>query len=147
MICNCTPKIYIKMKKISLCGGALMLSLVASSSVIYDKMNFTTTDGTSYEVPAEGLCITVEGENLSIVAKDRTITIPLASLSTMQFVDNLGFIDSLTSASDDSVTVYGLDGVSVGTYSSAAKAMESLSAGIYLMKDNEGKTFKIKVEK
>ena len=99
-------------------------------------------------VPA-GLSMTVEGDHLIVQPKgEEQITFALNDLKGMEFSDDntLG-VDKLLNDGSQSFTIYNLDGVKAGEYTSINEAAAVLSQGAYVIKGNNGKTVKILIGK
>lgn len=125
---------------------SVLMSL--SSYAAYPSMEFVTTDGASHVIGASGLVITTDGENLSATNTDKdALTLPLASVVSMEFSDKEASVAVITAATGGEVTAYGIDGVEMGKFKSMQDAVSLLSPGIYLFKDDASQTVKIKVEK
>lgn len=125
---------------------ALIPSLASAGR--YNSLKFTSNSGETYTVATSNLEIQVNGENLTF--SNTNLMIPLSSLVSMEFSDfddSTAEIDSIISDCRDGVTVYNINGTSVGSFDSYTEALASLSQGIYVIKDSNGNSFKISVEK
>ena len=139
------------MKKFSLLF--LMVSMMALPSSLafagrYNSLKFTYNSGETYTIATDNLEIQVNGENLTFSNTD--IMIPLSSLVSMEFMDydnNPAEINSVSFVDKGAVTVYTVNGISVGSFDSCADALSSLGKGVYVVKDSIGNSLKISVGK
>ena len=125
---------------------ALPSSLAMAGS--YSSLKFTSSTGETYMVATNNLEILVNGEKLTFSNTD--LSIPLSSLISMEFtdyVDSLAAIDTVNFDGNGLVTVYNIDGTSVGSFDSYTDALSSLSQGVYVIKDANGNSLKISVGK
>ena len=98
--------------------------------------------------PQNNLEILVNGENLTFSNTD--LTIPVSSLISMEFTDyddSPAAIDTVKFDGNGLVTVYNIDGTSVGSFDSYTDALSSLGKGVYVVKDTIGNSLKISVGK
>lgn len=135
------------MKKFLLMAIALVMSATASAG--YGYMLFYTNQSTDPEVIAtENLVITIDDENLMISnSKDRPLTLPLSTVSAMEFSAGSYSSVGLVSETDGKVSLYSADGLPVGDFSSLDEAVGSLPAGIYVIRKTNGDTVKIMIGK
>ena len=139
------------MKKISL-QFLMMLMMVLIPSLAfagrYTTLKFTSDSGEIYNIATNNLEILVNGENLTFNNTD--LAIPLSSLVSMEFTDydeSSAAIDAVTFDGNGVVTVYNVNGSSVGSFDSYTEALASLSQGVYVIKDANGNSLKISVGK
>ena len=131
----------------------LLLSMMAISSSVaiagrYCSLKFTSNSGETYTVATNNLEILVNGENLTFSNTD--LMIPLTSLVSMEFTDyddSPAAIDTVKFDGDGLVTVYNIDGTSLGSFDSYTDALSSLGKGVYVVKDTIGNSLKISVGK
>lgn len=110
-------------------------------------MAFLSTDGSICTMDAEGLEMTVAGGNLIVTNGTDSHEFTLTDLSKMYFTGEAALKELLSdSEADQAVTVFTADGRAAGKFESAAKAVNSLPAGIYLVSTASGKNFKIAVK-
>ena len=139
------------MRKISyLFFMVLMMALSTSLAMAgrYNSLKFTSNSGETYTVAASNLEILVDSEKLTFNNTD--LTIPLSSLVSMEFTDdgdNPAEIDTVISGGNEVITVYNISGTPVGSFDSYAEALASLSQGVYVIKDANGNSLKIRVGK
>ena len=137
------------MKKLFTLLAGIVLSVTASYGSAYLCL-YTVEGGDSPEVVvSDGLTMTVDGDNLIVQPKDdEPITFALNELKGMEFSDDttLG-VDKLLNDGSQSFTIYNLDGVKAGEYTSINEAAAALSQGAYVIKGNNGKTVKILIGK
>ena len=139
------------MKKFSL-QFLMMLMMVLIPSLAfagrYTTLKFTSDSGEIYNIATSNLEILVNGENLTFNNTD--LAIPLSSLVSMEFTDydeSSAAIDAVTFDGNGVVTVYNVNGSSVGSFDSYTEALASLSQGVYVIKDANGNSLKISVGK
>ena len=114
----------------------------------YSSLMFTSNSGEKYTIATNNLEILVNDENLTFSNTD--LTIPLSSLISMEFTDyddSPAAIDTVKLDGDGLVTVYNIDGTSVGSFDSYTDALSSLVKGVYVVKDTIGNSLKISVGK
>ena len=139
------------MKNFSLLFLMVSLMVLPSSLVMagrYSSLMFTSNTGEKYTVATNNLEILVNGENLTFSNTD--LTIPLSSLISMEFTDyddSPATIDTVKFDGNGLVTVYNIDGTSVGSFDSYTDALSSLGKGVYVVKDTIGNSLKISVGK
>ena len=139
------------MKKILSFFLFLLMIFVApslASAGSYSTLKFTSNTGETYSVATNNLEILVNGENLTF--SNTNLLIPLSSLVSMEFTDyddSPAAIDSVKFDGNGIVTVYNIDGTSVGTFDSYTDALSSLGKGVYVLKDTNGNSLKIRVGK
>ena len=136
------------MKKILLC---LFVGLVAfsASAASYSFMQFTDKDGNSQYVSANGLTITIDGASLVVTnSSGDELTFEAADLVSMKFTNSNGSNAIKTiSFENGEVEAYGLDGLYAGKYQTVDEAKNSLSNGVYVLKNGQGETIKIVVSR
>ena len=139
------------MKKITLLFLMMLLTALVPSLAFagkYNSLKFTSSTGETYTVATNNLEILVNGEKLTFSNTD--LTIPLSSLISMEFTDYDGSpaaIDTVNFDVNGLVTVYNIDGTSVGSFDSYTDALSSLGKGVYVVKDTIGNSLKISVRK
>ena len=139
------------MKKFSLLFFMLLTMALTPSLAFagrYNSLKFTSNTGETYTVATNNLEILVDGENLTFSNTD--LTILLSSLISMEFindVDDPAAIDTVKFDGNGLVTVYNIDGTSLGSFDSYNDALSSLGKGVYVVKDTNGNSLKISVGK
>lgn len=139
------------MKKFSLLFSIVSMMLLSPSLTLagrFSTLKFTSNSGETYTVATNNLEILVDGENLTF--SNTNLLVPLSSLVSMEFTeydDSPAEIDKVRFDGNGLVTVYSINGTSVGTFDSYAQALSSLSQGLYVIKDANGSSLKITVEK
>ena len=113
----------------------------------FNAMEFRTTDGSTQTIGTAGLVITLDGGNIKVTnsAGDELIY-DATNLQSMQFTSTSG-IEAIDLKNVESVEVYDLGGVRIAEFKSSHEAYSSLDAGIYILKDKSGRTFKVSVKK
>ena len=137
------------MKKLFALVAGIVLSVTASYGSEFLCL-YTVEGGNTPEVVySAGLTMTVDGDNLLVQPKEGDpIRFALNDLKGMEFSDDttLG-VDKLLNDGSQSFTIYNLDGVKAGEYTSINEAAAALSHGAYVIKGNNGKTVKILIGK
>lgn len=128
------------MKKLALIT-ALALSAVAAQAE-YQSMIFRTADGAEESVGLEGLKMSFADGNMMVSNNSQNLTLPLASLSSMEFSLIATGISSALAESGE-VTVYSIDGICRGSFANIPAVKASLPAGTYIVAQSNGKTRKI----
>lgn len=120
-----------------------------SAAFAYTHLQFKVADGTSQHLTADGLVITFSSGNLTVNnTRGETLTLPLSSISSLNFSDGPTLIESINaSLKDNAVTAYSINGVVSGRFSSYDEARKSLSPGIYILRDDNCNTTKILIGK
>lgn len=132
----------IYMKKFLLSTLVIMASLNAWAD--YNFMVFNYSNGEAVAIQADGLSITVEGNQLEITnSKGESLSIEASALASMQFTntDPAGIKDILSVGQE--ITVFNLEGICVGKFESIDHARNSLAQGIYIIKNLKGETVKL----
>ena len=126
----------------------MALSTASATAGRYNTLTFTSNGGETYSVSTNNLEILISGDNLSFNNTD--IIIPLSTLMSMEFADyddSPAGVDSFVTDGSGAVTVFTIDGTVVGAFGSYSVALRSLTRGIYVIKDENGKSIKVKVGK
>ena len=139
------------MKKLSFLLFMTMVLILPASLAHggkYNSLRFNSDSGEIYTVATNNLEILVDGESLSFSNID--LIIPLSSLVSMEFTDfddNPAGIDSAIPNSESAVTVFNMGGVIIGSFESYSQALSSLNQGVYVIKDANGNSLKVRVGK
>ena len=139
------------MKKKSLLFSLLLIAALFPSAAFsgrYNSLKFTSVSGETYTLASDNLEIFVEGENLAF--NNTELTLPLSSLVSMEFTDTYdspSAIEDIVFDRDGAVKVYDLGGTPTGSFDSFSEALASLPKGIYVIKDSNGYSLKVTVEK
>lgn len=131
------------MKKSFLASIAAAAALMAAADD--SCMMFEMADGTRHSIASAGLEIVYADGQMRASNGTTTLTLPLASLKSMQFA--VMAAADVTTADDCAVTLYTVDGVEAGRYASFADAFRSLPAGIYVAVKANGETLKLMIRK
>lgn len=111
----------------------------------FETLVFKSATGESYSVDTRGLEMYFKDGKLTF--SNTELTIPVASLVSMEFSDNSGVGEtSSDSDSDGSVEVFTVDGIRKGEFSSLQEANGALKKGLYIVRLRGRKTFKIRIE-
>lgn len=133
------------MKKLTVIAAVALMTLPCRSE--NDSMVFRTSDGAVHTLNAQGLDITFAEGNMTAANQAQTITLPLASLTSMEFGPGSSSLAESLSEITGQVTVYSVNGVETGTFPTIASAISDLPEGIFIVKYAEDKTLKIIVRK
>lgn len=133
------------MKKILLSLAIAALSLPAFA----DELNlvFTTSDGSTWPIAASSLEIKFVDGNMVATNGSESLTLSVASLSSMKFASKAAGVAEESVAVDGEVSVTGINGVGFGSFQSADEACSNLAPGVYLLKHKSGEVSKIIVRK
>lgn len=122
--------------KRSLFLGAVALCAVMMQAADYPYLVFTNTGGTSTVLSVSNLTLAVSGSSLQVTNTDGTTSFTLTDLANMQFSADgsaLTAIDHVLDAGQ-SVTVFSVTGVSIGTFENLLETVRTLPAGAYIIK-------------
>lgn len=134
------------MKKIALFISSLLLA--ASASADYQSMLFKLTDGSERLAALSGLDMSFSDDCLCVSQGGDTFSIPLSRLASMEFSSLPAAVSPVSSSPEETeFRVYGIAGISCGTFRSLSEAKASLPAGTYISINNIGQTFKFVVTK
>ena len=136
------------MKKLFTLIAGIVLSVTASYGSEFLCLYTVEGGDTPEVVVSDGLTMTVNGDNLIVKSKEGEKIFQLNELKGMEFSDDttLG-VGKLLNDGSQSFTIYNLDGVKAGEYTSINEAAAALSHGAYVIKGNNGKTVKILIGK
>lgn len=126
---------------------ALLLITTICSELMaedYQVMTFENNDGSQTSIAASGLTITFANGQLIGVNGNTSMTLPLTQLQKM-FFSNTTSIDSPAKSDDTPTSIYTLNGVLVGMFSSFDEAKSQLHSGVYIVKTDK-KTFKTTIK-
>lgn len=133
------------MKRFYLAGIVVMAAICAQAD--YSTMVFKTTDGQTHSLSLTGLNIEFDATSMIVKNADTTLTLPLASLSTMEFSDGSTVVVENFIADFTNCEVFSSSGVAIGRFESIENAAASLPSGIYVLQYANGETTKIVVSK
>ena len=123
------------MKKIGFMLTMLVCAVMAQAGE-YAYLVFTNTEGTKTALSVSDLSMTVNGTQLEITNVNGSVNFTLTDLAAMQFsVDGETLpegIDNVLNA-DAPVTVFAINGMALGTFSSMLQAVQQLDRGTYVM--------------
>lgn len=121
-------------------------TLLGNEAYDYPYLTLQANDGSLTSLSVESLTITISNGELVVTNGDGTQTFPLASLNKMFFAETAettGISEAIET--DETVCVYSLNGISLGTYPSMRAARSALRPGFYIMKTSS-KTIKLSVK-
>ena len=113
----------------------------------YAYLVFTNTEGTKTALSVTDLTMTVNGAQLDVTNAEGTVQFTLTDLAAMQFsVDGESLpqgVDNVLIA-EAPVTVYAINGMSLGAFSSMLQAVQQVGRGTYVIVQS-GKSQKLVV--
>lgn len=112
----------------------------------FQSMQFATQSGEPQYMPLEGLEIVFQNGNMLAVAGERSLTISLADLVSMEFSDDEAGV-AFTFKDGEPFSVYSASGIYCGKFDSFSVMKDSLADGVYVIKKNDGTSFKINVKR
>lgn len=125
---------------------ALIPSLASAGR--YNSLKFTSNTGETYTISTNNMEILIADRNLTF--SNTNIIIPLSSLVSMEFADyeeGASLVEGPVFDRECAVMVYNLNGTTVGYFDSYSEALGSLGKGLYVIKDANGNSLKVNVEK
>lgn len=141
------------MKKFLLTGVLALAFLGAKAD--YTSMTFSTLDDVEHVIDISGLEIGFVDGKLVATSDNSTLTLPMSSLKSMQFSNDdptdpepePSAIATVGADCASSVTLYSIDGVCRGVFSSINEASQTLPKGVYILKTETGFNTKIAIRK
>lgn len=126
---------------------AALLATVSAYADDYGYFIFQKADGTLVSLASESLSMTFSDGKLVATNGTESCTLPLSELSKMFFssADATGIDSAKATDGDNSLEVFSLQGVSLGSFVTLDAARKSLPSGVYIVKTNV-RTFKIAVK-
>ena len=131
----CT-EIEMNMKKTLITLTLMMALATAALADDYPYLAFQTADGTVKAVSVTSLTLTFSNGQLVATNGDGTYSFSLADLNKMFFTNEPTAVPSplLWDGEGETVEVFSLTGISLGTFRSIASAQEQLTEGVYVVK-------------
>ena len=155
-----------------LLGLLIIVGLSVNEIQAYDYLELVKTDGSKKTVSTQGLEIDVTPGRFAITNETgETLNVTFTDLRSMVFTNveiqdngdvwndeepdsddgekpgnNPSLLDK-TIVNDAPVEVFAIDGTYLGQYASIAEASHNLSSGIYVMRDENKNSIKIKIGK
>ena len=113
----------------------------------YDYLAFRSNDGTEISLSVSNLKITFSNGQLVAVNSETNQTFSLSDLNKMYFTNSAitNIEEVLPTDLDTEVEIFTTSGVSKGRYNNLNQARQTLSKGVYIVKQSE-KTYKIAVK-
>ena len=105
----------------------------------YAYLVFTNTEGTKTALSVTDMTLNVNGAQLDVTNVDGSVSFTLTDLAAMQFsVDGENLPEGMENVlnADGSVTVYAINGMSLGSFSSMIQAVQQLDKGTYVIVQN-----------
>ena len=135
------------MRKIGVVLAVLVCSMLTHAGD-YAYLVFTNTVGSKTALPVANLTMTVNGAQLDVTNAEGTVHFTLTDLAAMQFsTDGESLPEGIENVlnADAPLTVYSVNGMSLGTFNSLVQAVQQLDKGTYVMVQN-GKSQKMIVK-
>ena len=133
------------MKKVCMIAAVLLLSATSAFALPY-MCFYTSGSDTPAAIGTVGLSIDVNDTELTAAnTAGEKLTFPLNTLTAMEFSWDTLSVGALPSAAEP-CTVYTLDGLRAGEFTSLEQALAELPAGLYVINTN-GKSVKILIGK
>ncbi len=132
------------MKRILLVASLIVgIGSVQADEYQYPYLVLQTSDGSSKALSVESLTLTVSDGQLIATNSAGTQTFTLSELSSMRFSESATAVTEIeVETAEETVEVFSLAGVAMGSYDNLQSAEQALPAGIYIVKSNQ-KTSKI----
>ena len=137
------------MKKFLICLLAGFATLTASAAS-YSYLQFTDKAGNSEYVSTEGLTIIVDGSNLTVTnSAGSEFKFDANELVSMKFTNSNAGSNGIKSIKFENgeVEAYSIDGSYAGKFGDVNDARGSLPNGVYVLKNAQGESIKIVVNK
>lgn len=133
------------MKKYLLSAASLIAAFAMHAE--FNRLVFRTIDGNVQSVGLTDLNITFTDTGMIATADGESVEIALNSLVSMEFENNPADVNEIAAPEsiNGKVSLYTADGKHIGDYDSLISASYKLSAGIYIMKAENGITYKVKI--
>lgn len=130
----------------------LLLAILAVISIgvhaEYNRLLFRTVSGEEQSVGVTDLNITYANGEMIATSGKELVKLPLTSLKSMEFVyTESGAVGFVSSDSDGEVAVFSVNGICLGNFDSKSDALNTLPAGIYVLKSKNGVTCKVSIGK
>ena len=135
------------MRKIGIVLAVLVCSMLTHAGD-YAYLVFTNTVGSKTALSVANLTMTVNGAQLDVTNAEGTVHFTLTDLAAMQFsTDGESLPEGIENVlnADAPLTVYSVNGMSLGTFNSLVQAVQQLDKGTYVMVQN-GKSQKLIVK-
>lgn len=133
------------MNKLLLASAITFVSLTALADESH--LVFKTSDGAVSSIAASGLDIKFSDGNMVATNATESLTLPLASLVSMEFGGPASRLAGILTETDGLVTVTSVSGTLLGSFSSLSVAQSSLAPGIYVVRHASGDVTKILIGK
>ena len=117
---------------------AVCCAMMAQAAT-YSYLVFTNTSGTTTAFEVSNLTLTVSGSNLQVTNDEGTVNLVLTELASMQFSTSADTVTAIENVLDGDapVQVFGVSGVSLGTFGSLVEATQQLNAGAYVISNGK----------
>jgi len=97
---------------------------------------FTNTSGSATVLGVSNLRMSIEGTSLQVTNDEGTVNMVLTELASMQFSNDPAAIDNVLNG-DETVQVFSVSGMSLGTFGSMIEAAQQLNAGVYVISNGK----------
>lgn len=135
------------MKHLIIILAAMVAALSSGATNSYPTLLFKTNDGIDHLISTSGLEISFDSGNLNARAGAETLSFPVANVLSMQFSTSESGLEEILTNADGVVSIYSLDGILRGSFSSLPDASALLPEGIYIVRYADGTTSKIMLKK
>lgn len=136
------------MKKVRqlLLTGALLCGCMASAES-FEFIQFTTSDGSKTTVNASGLKIAVNGSQIVVTnSESKELSYNINDLVSMTFTNESGITD-VNVSDGETFVLFDINGMNLGEFDSLIDASTKLPYNTYIIRKNDGSTYKIMIGK
>ena len=122
--------------KRSLFIWAAALCAITAQAADYPYLVFTSTGGTTTKLSVSDMTLVVSGSSLQVTNTDGTTSFTLTDLASMQFSQDGSVATAIENVldADMPVSVFSLNGASLGTFGNLNETARTLPAGAYVLK-------------
>lgn len=122
--------------------SVLTVATAIAVNAEYKRLVFSSSDGTEQSIGLTNLNITFADGEMVATSEGEMVKMPLASMQSMEFSNEVVSNIPSISMAEERVTVYDTLGRRVGSYESSAAASAALPSGVYVFKTENGITYK-----
>lgn len=133
------------MKKIMTLVAGCLMALAAHADDTYAYLTFTNHNKVEQSFQAVGLTITFADGKALVSQNGQEVSLSLADLEKMYFSAEPAGVSEVTTADNESLTVFTLAGQRMGTFKTHEAMKQALKQGLYIVKTAD-KTFKTEVK-
>lgn len=112
------------------------LCAITAQAADYPYLVFTGTGGTTTKLSVSDMTLVVSGSSLQVTNTDGTTSFTLTDLASMQFSQDGSVATAIENVldADMPVSVFSLNGASLGTFGNLNETARTLPAGAYVIK-------------